>query len=529
MSETVTGEKGMVTAPHRAAAEAGAEVLASGGNAIEAMIAAAATIAVVYPHMNAIGGDAFFLIAEPGRPPRVIDACGAAGSLATIERYRKAGYDAIPSRGANAALTVAGAVSGWSTAYEAAAAIGGRIPRGELLADAVRRAREGITVTRSQARRLADNRDDLQSVPGFADHFMVEGKAPEAGTRLKQERLADTLEHLGRASFEDFYRGDIAVEIAADLEAASAPVTRADLAAHRARVREPLSLRLEDATLFNTPPPTQGVASLIILGLFDRLKVTRGEGFDHIHGLVEATKRANAVRDVEVTDPAFGNDVAPFLASAWLDEQAASIDRKKARDTSGMGADGDTVWLGAIDSNGLAVSFIQSIFWEYGSGLVLPRTGILWQNRGVSFSLDPKSRNPLAPGRKPFHTLNPALARFDDGRTMVYGSMGGDGQPQFQAAVFTRHVRFGTELGDAIAAPRWRMGRTWGAETMELAMENRFDPDLVSALERAGHNVLVLGEGYAESMGHAGAVVRDAMGRLVGASDPRSDGAAVGG
>lgn len=529
MSETVTGEKGMVTAPHRAAAEAGAEVLGAGGNAIEAMIAAAATIAVVYPHMNAIGGDAFFLIAEPGKPPRVIDACGAAGSLATIERYCKLGYDTIPPRGPNAALTVAGAVSGWAMAHEAAGAIGGRIPRTELLADSVRRAREGIIVTRSHSGRMAENREELHSVPGFAAHFMVDGKAPEAGTRWVQERLADTLEQLGRAGFEDFYRGDIAVEIASDLEAAEAPVTRADLAAHGARLREPLSLRLEDSTLFNTPPPTQGIASLIIVGLFDRLKVTRGEGFDHIHGLVEATKLANAVRDAEVTDPAFGNDVTPFLAQTWLDEKAAAIDRKHAGKISANAADGDTVWLGAIDANGLAVSFIQSIFWEFGSGLVLPRTGILWQNRGISFSLDPKSRNPLAPGRKPFHTLNPALARFDDGRTLVYGSMGGDGQPQFQAAVFTRHIRFGMDLGDAIAAPRWRIGRTSGPETTDLMMENRFDPDLVAALERAGHSVLVLGESYSDGMGHAGAIVRDANGRIAGASDPRSDGAAVGG
>jgi gamma-glutamyltranspeptidase/glutathione hydrolase len=173
------------------------------------------------------------------------------------------------------------------------------------------------------------------------------------------------------------------------------------------------------------------------------------------------------------------------------------------------------------------VSFIQSIFWEYGSGVVLPRTGILWQNRGSSFSLDPKSLNPLTPGRKPFHTLNPPLARFADGRIMTYGSMGGDGQPQFQSAIFTRHVRFGMEPGEAIDAPRWRLGRTWGHETAELVVENRFDPDLVEALARAGHNIEVLDLAYADSMGHAGMIQRRADGRLFGASDPRSDGAAV--
>ncbi|MEJ0013776.1 MAG: gamma-glutamyltransferase [Bauldia sp.] len=531
MSETVVGEKGMITAPHRAAAEAGAAVLAEGGNAIEAIIAAAATIAVVYPHMNGIGGDAFFLIAEPGKVPLVIDASGAAGSLATRERYAKAGYDTIPARGADAALTVAGAVSGWALALEAAASFGGRIPRRDLLGDAVARAREGISVPRSHARMMSDHRAELEAVPGFARHFFVDGKPPEAGASFRQSRLADTLEQIAHAGFDDFYRGDVSAEIAADLEEAGAPVTRADLAKHEARVRQPLSLRLNDATLFNTPPPTQGIASLVILGLFDRLGVKRGESFEHHHGLIEATRRANAVRDAVVTDPAYGSEVKPYLADAWLDAETDKIDRKRAGAAVTLSPPGDTIWMGAIDAKGLAVSFIQSIFHPFGSGLVLPRTGILWQNRGVSFSLDPKAKNPLMPGRKPFHTLNPALARFNDGRVMVYGSMGGDGQPQFQAQVFTRAARFSMDLGDAIDAPRWRAGRTWGEgpATTTVVMEDRFDPDLVTALERAGHNVTVLGEGYSDGMGHAGAVVRRADGRIFGAADPRADGAAVGG
>ena len=529
MSETVTGNKGMVSAPHRAASAVGAEVLAAGGNAIEAMIAMAATIAVVYPHMNGIGGDAFFLIAEPGRKPRVIDACGAAGSFATIGRYAAKGHDTMPTRGVDAAVTVPGAVSGWALAAEAASALGGRMPRTDLLADAIRQAREGIAVSRSQAAMLAANLEGLRSVPGFAPIFLPDGKAPEAGTPFVQQRLADTLDHLARAGFDDFYRGDVAAELAADLEEAQAPVTRADLAAHQARLRDPLSLRLDDATLFNTPPPTQGLASLIILGLFDRLKVARGESFEHLHGLIEAAKRAGAIRDAHVTDPAFGGDFTQFLEASWLDAEAAAIDRKRAGSPPTGGGRGDTVWMGAIDANGLAVSFIQSLFWEFGSGFISPRTGVLWQNRGSSFSLDPKAVNPLAPGRKPFHTLNPPLARFDDGRVMVYGSMGGEAQPEFQAAIFTRIARFGMDPGEAIAAPRWRAGRTWGEGTSSVTLENRFDPDLVAALERAGHAVVVLGEGYSDSMGHAGAIVRTAAGRSSGASDPRSDGAAAGG
>ena len=527
VNETVVGENGMVVAPHRAAAEAGAEVLRAGGNAVEATITAAATIAVVYPHMNSIGGDAFFLIAEPGKPVRAIDACGAAGAHATIESYREKGYDSVPSRGPDAALTVAGAVSGWILAGEIATALGGRLSRRDMLADAIRHAREGIVVTRSQSEMAASNRDQGPWPAGFENFFLVDGKAPEIGSRLVLDKLSDTLEHLAHAGFDDFYRGDVAATVAADLEAVGCPVTREDMARHEAALADPLVLQLDDAAVHNMTAPTQGLASLIILGLFDRLGVRQGEGFEHFHGLIEATKRAIAVRDAEITDPRYVGDLSRFLDPAWLDREAAEIDRKKAAPWDQGSGDGDTIWMGVIDGNGLAVSFIQSLFWEYGSGVVLPRTGILWQNRGTSFSLDPGSVNPLTPGRKPFHTLNPPLARFNDGRVMSYGSMGGDGQPQFQATIFTRHARFGMDPGVAVDAPRWRLGRTWGQTTAELEVESRFDPGVVEALLRAGHNVAVLDLDYADSMGHAGMIVRRPDGRFLGASDPRCDGAAV--
>ncbi|MCB1500612.1 MAG: gamma-glutamyltransferase [Bauldia sp.] len=528
MSETVVGEKGMVTAPHRAAAEAGAEVLRAGGNAVEAMIAAAAAIAVVYPHMTGIGGDAFWLIAEPGRPPKAIDGAGRAGANATIEAYRKKGYDTIPTRGPEAALTVAAAVSTWELAHEVATDLGGRIPRADLVASAVALAKEGIPVTHSFATLAAENLDGLATAPGFADHYLADGKVPEIGARLAAERIADTLDHLGRAGFGDFYRGDIAAEVAADLEAIGSPVTRADLAAQRASLVTPLSVEASGGTVFNLPPPTQGVASLIILGLFDRLKVKRAESFEHIHGLIEAAKRAWVIRDRDVADPMLSGDVKPFLAASWLDAEASAIDRRRAASYPPGDPRGDTVWMGAIDAAGRAVSMIQSIYFEFGSGVVLPRTGMVWQNRGVGFSLDPRSHRALAPGRKPFHTLNPPLARFKDGRILSYGSMGGDGQPQFQSAIFTRHVLFGVEPGEAIDRPRWRWGRTWGeGEASAVEMENRFDPDLVAALERAGHHVVVIDEPYSHAMGHAGMILRRPDGRLLGASDPRSDGAAV--
>lgn len=526
MNETVVGEKGMVVAPHRAAAEAGAEIMRAGGNAIEAIVAAAATVAVVYPHMNGIGGDAFFLIAEPGKKPRAIDACGRAGSLATITRYQKEGFDTIPPRGVFGTPTVPGAVSGWQVALDFAATLGGRMTRGDLLANAVKTAKEGSAVTRSHARMTAENLGDLKGVPGFASVFLHDGKPPELGAKFVQPRLSDTLDHLAHSGFDDYYRGDIAAEIATDLTEIGGLVTRDDLRKHTARMVDPLSTEIRSATLFNLPPPTQGLASLILLGLFDRLDVKRGESFDHIHGLIESAKHAATVRDREVTDPDFIGDIQRYLEPAWLDAEAAQIDRRHAGRRAASAHKGDTIWMGAIDGNGMAVSFIQSLYWEFGSGVVLPRTGIILQNRGSSFSLDPRERNPLAPFRKPFHTLNPPLARFRDGRVVTYGSMGGDGQPQFQAQIFTRYL-LGMDPGDAVEAPRFRVGTTWGRAQTELLVENRFDPDLLTELDRAGHPVTVSDSGYLDGMGHAGMIVRRGDGRLFGGADPRADGAAV--
>ncbi len=518
---------GVVAAPHAAAAEAGRAVLAEGGNAIEAMVAMAATIAAVYPHMNHIGGDGFWLIRERSGRVRALMAAGRAGANARRELYRD--HATIPPRGTLAALTVPGAIAGWSLALEAAKAQGGRLPLDSLLAHAIRHARDGYVVTRSQARLTAEKLPELKDVPGFAQTFLVDGKPPAAGTTLRQAALAATLDQLAHAGLDDFYRGDIGREIAADLERIGSPVTRADLEQHRAGVAEPLSVTLQAGTLYNAPPPTQGLASLIILALFERLRASEAESFDHVHGIVEATKRAFRVRDRVITDP----DRLPapperFLDRAFLDAQADKIDPRKAAPWPAKPGDGDTIWMGAADRDGIAVSYIQSLYWEFGSGCVLPATGVLMQNRGASFSLDPDALNALAPGRLPFHTLNPALAVLADGRVMAYGTMGGDGQPQSQAALFTRHVLYRQPLDRALDAPRWLLGRTWGSSHTNLRLESRFDGNVIERLASAGHDVDVLAEPYSDTMGHAGAVVLHPDGTLEGGHDPRADGGAAG-
>jgi oxamate amidohydrolase len=526
--------RGVVCAPHSAAVEDGRAILAEGGNAIEAMLAMAASIAAVYPHMNHIGGDGFWLIREPSGRVRAIMGVGRAGAKATLQFYRDAGHHEIPARGPLAALTVPGAVAGWMLALEAAKAQTGKgthakLPLHVLFEAAIKRAREGYTVTPSQARLTVEKYAELETVPGFLNAFLVDGKAPEAGARLKQTAFAATLEHLAQAGLDDFYRGDVGREIAADLERIGSPVTRADLEKFEAKIAEPLSVPIGAGTLTNTPPPTQGLASLMILALFDRLRVSQAETFEHIHGLVEATKRAFHVRDRFVTDPdRIDGNLNQYLSPKFLDAEAEKIDRKKATRWPAPAGQGDTVWMGAADSSGLVVSYIQSLYWEFGSGCVLPATGVLMQNRGSSFSLDPKALNTLSPGRRPFHTLNPALAALKDGRVIAYGTMGGDGQPQTQAAVFTRHVSFRQPLERALDAPRWLLGRTWGSTRTNLRLESRFDGNLIDRLMAAGHDVEVLGEAYSDTMGHAGAVILHPDGTLEGGHDPRADGGAAG-
>jgi gamma-glutamyltranspeptidase len=526
---TAGHRRGVVCAPHHAAVEAGRAILADGGNALEAMVAMAATIAAVYPHMNHIGGDGFWLVREPSGRVRALMAAGPAGAKATLAFYREHGFDEIPTRGPLAALTVPGAIGGWMLALDAARAQGGKLPLSMLLAQAIAFARDGYTVTRSQALLSGEKLAELKDVPGFAAMFLDSGKPPKAGDVRRQETLAATLDHLAHAGLEDFYRGDVAREIAADLDRAGSPVTRNDLNRFSASVADPLSVAIQAGTLYNAPPPTQGLASLMILALYERLRVGEAETFAHVHGLIEATKRAFRVRDRVVTDPARMN-VPPsqFLEKSFLDAQAEKIDPRKAAKWPAPSGESDTIWMGAADASGCVVSYIQSIYWEFGSGVVLPRTGVLMQNRGASFSLDPRALNALAPGRLPFHTLNPALAVLRDGRVIAYGSMGGDGQPQTQAALFTRHVLYRQPLDVALDAPRWLLGRTWGSTHTNLRMESRFGGELVDRLMSAGHDVEVLPDAYSDTMGHAGAAILHADGTLEAAHDPRADGGAAG-
>ncbi|MFT9063330.1 MAG: gamma-glutamyltransferase family protein [Acetobacter persici] len=530
MLHTPRSTRGMVTSPHHLASQAGLDVLKEGGTALDAVIATAAALAVVYPHMTSIGGDAFWLIQWPDGRVDTIDACGAAAGRADLTFYRNAGHPTIPWRGGAAANTVAGTVSGWAEAHRLSVAYHRQqqtqaLPLGRLLRDAIWYAEQGVPVTAGGAEVAAQKSAELCAVSGYAAVFEPEGRPLQTGDILKNPALGKTLRKLAAEGVASFYTGSLAQSVAADLAQAGSPLSAEDLAAHAASLRAPLSVGVSGATLYNMAPPTQGVASLLILAVFDRLKAEAPESFAYWHGLVEATKQAFRYRDTHVGDPVYMTvEAQQTLNDATaLDQMAAAIDPRKAAPWPYPSQAGDTVWMGAIDADGVAVSMIQSTYFEFGSGVVLPQTGIVWQNRGSSFRLAEEGWNVLRPGRKPFHTLNPAAARFEDGRVMVYGTMGGEGQPQTQAAVFTRYAQYGMGLQQAVTAPRWLLGRTWGDESVTLKYEDRFAPDFVAQMAAAGHKMERVAP-FTSLMGHAGALVRHPDGMLEGATDPRSDG-----
>jgi gamma-glutamyltranspeptidase/glutathione hydrolase len=338
--------------------------------------------------------------------------------------------------------------------------------------------------------------------------------------------LAATLEQIARAGTDDFYRGDLAKLIADDLAAIGSPITRADLAGHAAQFKSPLQVRLSNATVYNMAPPTQGVASLMILGIYDRIRQSgwNPDNVEGIHALVESTKQAFIQRDKYVTDPAHMKiDPLAILSAENLSMLAAAVPLDQASPWPAPVSDGDTTWMGVVDAQGRAVSMIQSIYFEFGSGVVLPGSGIWWQNRGCSFDLKPGRLRSLEPGRKPFHTLNPAMATLDDGRLLVYGTMGGEGQPQTQAAVFSRYVWGGHNVRSAVAAPRWLLGRTWAEQSTSLKLESRYSEKVIQGLRALGHPVEIVAD-FDERLGHAGALVLHPQGWIEGGEDPRSDG-----
>ena len=524
--------RGLVATPHTLASEAGRSVLQRGGNAVDAAIAAGAAIAVVYPHMNGVGGDSFWLIydARNGRL-RALNAAGRSAAAADLETYRARFGASIPVRGGAAALTVPGVVSGWWSAHALSRdSLGSSISWSALLEAASAHAREGFPPSAGQRRETADATDL------FGDEAPVELRArlwrvfgPELLTRERfvQADLASTLDEIAAGGADEFYRGALAARIARAASAAGSPLTADDLAHHKAEWVEPLRVPYRDGEAASFPPPTQGFAALAILSLLEGFDIRSLTEADYLHTVVEATKLAFEDRDRYLADPTVASvPVARCLDPARLAERRRRISRRASMPAAGPAATGDTIAIVTADAQGNAVSLIQSLYWEFGSGVIAGDTGILLQNRGAFFSLDPAHVNRLAPRKQTAHTLIPSMYLVGGRPRLVYGTMGGEGQPQTQTALVTRIVDRGLDPQAAVEAPRWLFGRTWGEETRSLRLEDRFGDDVRESLRERGHEVEVV-EAWSDLMGHAQVIRIDPTG-FTGASDPRADGAALG-
>ena len=506
-----------------------------GGSAVDAAIAANAVLCVAYPHMAGLGGDGFWLIHDGD--VRALNASGPAAGNATREYYRDRGYDEIPSRGPEAAVTVPGAVDGWRKAHEEY----GKLDWAELFAYAIRYAHEGVAVGRSLADWLADD-EALLRERSASEVFVPDGTLPREGDRLIQDDLAESLETIAEDGPRDgFYGGEIAEQLCNDLD--ESPLEATDFTDFEADWVDPISASYGEYTAYEFPPNTQGFTALQILNLLDGFDVTEwGDNtVEYYHHMAEAVKLAFADRDEWLTDPEFVDiPLDDLLSAAYADERREEISSESAMavedvepgisfdgDARRADPNGDTVYLCAVDDDGLAVSTIQSIYHDFGVAEVGGDTGIIPQNRGSFFSLEEDHPNRLEPGKRTFHTLIPAMLTRDGEPHLVYGTMGGEGQPQTHAALVTRLVDFGYDVQQAIEAPRWLMGRTWGAESRELSLEGRIPDPVIRELDARGQPIKMLPD-WDDNTGHAQAIRIDSEGFLEGGADPRGDGAALG-
>lgn len=524
------GTRQMVSTPHYLASAAGNAMLDQGGSAVDAIIAANAVLAVVYNHMSGLGGDLFAQVWDPKNGKmEALNASGRAGAEATLDFYRSKFQGRIGDRGPLAALTVPGAVDGWWQMHQRY----GKLPWQALFQHAIQHA-GGFALSKKFADFIARYRATLQPYESTASIYLSGGNPIQPFTILRQPDLERSLTIIAEHGVEGFYRGELAEKITRGLRAAGGVLTVDDFASHVSDWVEPVRTTYRGYEVTELPPNTQGIAALMILNILENFDMAEiGEGTaDYYHLMTEAVKLAFVDRDRWVTDPTFVDiPVDRLLSKDYARQQAARIDMhstfpEEELESAQLG--GDTVYLCAVDADGQVVSLIQSPYYEFGSAFVAPGTGILMQNRGSFFSLDPRHVNALAPGKRTFHTIIPAMLLKDGSPVMAFGTMGGEGQPQTQAALLTRMLDFGMDVQQAIEAPRWLFGRTWGQDSRTLKLEGRILDTVADTLLNRGHAVEMM-QNWSQTMGHAQAIWIDReQGVLHGGADPRGDGLALG-
>jgi gamma-glutamyltranspeptidase/glutathione hydrolase len=529
----VMARNGIIATSQPLASAAGLAVLQNGGNAIDAAVTAAAVLSVVEPTMNGIGGDLFALVYDPKtKTVRALNASGRAPAAATVEEFKRRSLNAIPYRG-ELSVSVPGVVDGWSELL----AKHGTLSLEKALAPAIRYAKDGYAVSEIIAYQWKDQEATLARDPAAAATFLIDGRAPRTGEIFRNPTLGASLERIARGGRDAFYKGPIAAAIAADMQRRQGLLTAADLAAHTSDWTEPISTTYKGHQLLEFPPNTQGAVALEMLNILDGfdLKALGHNSAAYLHLLVEAKKIAFADRDAWLADPG----ATPPDALRRMISKQYGAERRKEIDPDRAGreykplsiggaspsgeehpqAHGDTIYLTAADKDGNVVSLIQSIYEAFGAGIVAGDTGIALHNRGSLFSMRPGHPNLIAPGKRPFHTLVPAMVLKDGAPWLSFGVMGGDMQPQGHVQVFLNMVEFGMNVQEAGEAPRFR--HTGNG----LALESAISPEARFGLDARGHRLVTSIGAFG---GFQGILIDPKTGVMMGGSDPRKDGLAIG-
>jgi gamma-glutamyltranspeptidase/glutathione hydrolase len=523
----VIGEFGMVSAPHHQASLIGLEILRAGGNAVDAAIATSAALMVTLPMQCSPGGDAIWLIKMPGGAVEALDASGRAPAKADAAALRRDGMRSIGHRSA-LSVTVPGAVDGWVQALKRH----GTMPLGELLEPAARLAEEGFFVSRHiHASFLAalPVLQQWQSMPLWS----ADQRVPRLYDRLKQPKLATFLRAVGKSEGRALYEGAVADEIAETVTAGGGLLSRDDLANHRSDWVEPLHINFRRSTIYTSPPATQGVALLQALGMIERLspEALNPMSSASAHLMIEAASEALADRDAHVTDrDRLRVDPRTLYGESHIAMAARRVDpdrtRPRERSTASTKGMGDTAHLAVVDKNHGSVSLIQSLYFDFGSGIPVQSGGFTLQNRGAAFSLEEGSLKEFKGGARPPHTLTPSLILKGNEVSHVIGCMGGDGQVQTQLQLLVDMIDAGLDPQQAVSRPRWYLDRADEAG-LQVLVEEGIEAEILQGLRQRGHRVSVLGPAE-EIMGHAQVIAIEPSGALVGAADRRSDGQAIG-
>ena len=519
------GYSGMVASSQPLATLSGYKILAHGGNAVDAAVAMVSTLNVVEPHSAGLGGDAFALIYLAKQNKIMgMNGSGKSPGQADISFFHEKGMKEIPSVGI-LPVTVPGALHGWAEGVEKY----GKLSLSELFEDAIHYAENGFPVTEVIAGEWKNSEDILLSQENSARSYLINGKAPKPGQVFRNHELAHSYRKIARDGIEAFYGGEIGEAIVEFSRKHQGLLAREDLLHHATAWVEPISSTYRGYTIYELPPNGQGVTALEMLNILEGYDMA-GLGHnspDYLHLLVEAKKIAFSDRDYFITDPEFENIPLDILLSKEYAQQCRmKIDQNKATIRSNpfmRPRRSDTVYVSAVDQEGNAVSFITSIFMHFGSGMVVDKTGIVLQNRGVSFSLDPKHPNCLQPNKRPMHTIIPGMVFKDGNFLMSFGVMGGDFQPQGHTQFLMNLIDFNMNLQEAIDAPRISH-----EEGKEILMEGGFSEKTALALEEKGHEI-IKEDIPVNRVGGGQAIYRDeGENVLLGASDRRKDGCAIG-